>query len=874
MGARTLCAWLIASTLLIGPTTAQALSGDLDLAFGGFGSGGRIQDLQQDARDAALDTQGRLVTVGTVGGTFRLQRRSGARFLDTEDAPISFAGQSASVAKAIAIAADGKIVVAGEVQLSGQEGGVYGVARLNPDLSADATFGEGDGAQISPHEGTNVVLGDVAVQSDQKIVIAGSVLLGSNPAIAVQRFNEDGSPDASFDSDGKLTLPGATDAVAVVIQNDGKIVVAAAVASGDDLVVIRLSSDGTLDTSFGGDGFVTVNFGEVDESAADIAITADGRIIVVGTGSTSTRILVARYSTDGEPDFIFGEGGQVVTMIPDGGKAEAIALQRDNKIVVGGQAGSGVSGGDFLLLRYNEDGSVDDTFGDPSTPGAVTPFDAATTVTALAVQADGMLVAVGGGQAARYRWNGSLDAGGIVTLAFHPQQTRGEVTGLAADGDGRVVAAGSVRVGDFNMALARFGADYSTGLDLTFGTDDPLSGRTMYGVPDQNEEVQALAVRADGKLVVTGQTSMRGPTSLMVGRFNSDGTPDLGCNSIGFVSSTFGFGNDAGRALALAPNERIYAAGRVLGPEDTEYGVIRFAPDCTVDTFGNPPAAYKVAFDIDQSDFLNGVVYQADVDRPVLAGISGGDVVLTRVFANAFGMAEPDSTFGSNGYAKLDVGANESIAGLATQSDGKLIVAGTVANDFFVTRFSADGDLDMTFGSDGIALSDVGGVDGAFALSVREDDSIAVAGSSFSEATSKTVMAVALFTPDGDEDQSFGMNGKATVAFGGDGGDVAQAVTFVGSDRLVLGGYATAAGARRFALAALETEGEETPPCTGDCDGDGMVFVNELLSMINIALGTANVSTCEAGDPSGDGFVTVDEILGAVNNALNGCPIL
>jgi uncharacterized delta-60 repeat protein len=191
-----------------------------------------------------------------------------------------------------------------------------------------------------------------------------------------------------------------------------------------------------------------------------------------------------------------------------------------------------------------------------------------------------------------------------------------------------------------------------------------------------------------------------------------------------------------------------------------------------------------------------------------------------------------------------------------------------------VARFSADGELDATFGSEGIASADIGGVDGAFALSVHADDSIAVVGSSFSEETARTVMAVALFTADGDVDEAFGTNGKATVAFGGDGIDVAQAVTFIGEERLVIGGYATASGARRFALAALESKGEETPSCTGDCDGDGMVFVNELLSMINIGLGTANVSTCEAGDPSGDGFVTVDEILTAVNHALNGCPIV
>jgi hypothetical protein len=60
-------------------------------------------------------------------------------------------------------------------------------------------------------------------------------------------------------------------------------------------------------------------------------------------------------------------------------------------------------------------------------------------------------------------------------------------------------------------------------------------------------------------------------------------------------------------------------------------------------------------------------------------------------------------------------------------------------------------------------------------------------------------------------------------------------------------------------------------PCTGDCDGMGSVTVDEILTMVNIALGNADVSTCNAGDANNDGQITIDEILTAVNNALNGC---
>ncbi len=63
-----------------------------------------------------------------------------------------------------------------------------------------------------------------------------------------------------------------------------------------------------------------------------------------------------------------------------------------------------------------------------------------------------------------------------------------------------------------------------------------------------------------------------------------------------------------------------------------------------------------------------------------------------------------------------------------------------------------------------------------------------------------------------------------------------------------------------------------SPTCTGDCSGDSVVTVDEIVTMVNIALGTADISSCEAGDANADGQITVDEILTAVNNALNGCP--
>ncbi len=877
--------WLAGVAFLFAATTVEALPGDLDLSFGGFGSAGRIEATGENSQDGAIDALGRVVTVGTVGNSFHVQRRSGARFLTVENMTITFPGQQSSSARAVAIAPDGKIVVAGEVVLG--DGEHFGIARLDPDLVLDPTFGGGDGLQTSESAGTGLALRDVAVQNNNKIVIVGD--FGPSPDdrdIAVQRFTDGGSPDPAFDGNGEAIFSDASAAAVVLLadavvtrggsvpENDNQLLIAGSTEQHDSFVVLRLNTDGSPDSGFSDDGEALADFGEGNESATDAAVAANGKIAVVGTDLDTNRVLVARFLSDGLPDEDFdGDGLGITDIQPMGGSAESVVFQSDGKIVVGGRAGG--TPDSFLLMRFASDGSLDDRFGDPTTPGiVVTPFGTtASAVNALALQADGMLVAVGGERAARYRWDGALDAGGIASMAFDQDQTRGEVTGLAVDGDGRLVTAGTVRVGTFNMAIARFAADYGDGLDLSFGTDDPKTGRTMLGLANQNEEVQALAIRADGKPVFAGRAYTTGPTQLMVGRLNTDGTPDAQCNSVGFASISFGFGNDEGRALALAPNDRVYVGGRVIGPEDFDYGVARFTPACTVDQFGTSnPTEYKLSFDIDGSDFLNGVVYQAGVDRPVLAGVSGEGIVLMRVVADNSGSG-PDTTFGIDGFSTLDVGLNESIAGIAAQSDGKLIVAGTVDQNFFVTRLSADGTQDPGFGTAGIAFADFGGIDSASALTVRADNSIAVVGSSFSADTMETAFAVAQFTPNGMPDTGFGENGRTTIAFGGDGTDVAQAVTFVGADHLAVGGFTVAAGSRRVALAALETTMAQLAQCVGDCDGDGFVFVNELLTMVSIGLGTADVSTCEAGDVDGGGEVTVDEILTAVNNALNGCPL-
>ena len=218
---------------------------------------------------------------------------------------------------------------------------------------------------------------------------------------------------------------------------------------------------------------------------------------------------MARYNTDGTLDATFGSSGKV---IGGGNWANAVAIQTDDKIVAAGY-NRVIGNMSFSLARYNTDGSLDTTFGTSGTVNtAFLGFDDAS---AVAIQANGKIVAVGGSQGngakvfalARYNPDGALDmgfgAGGKVTTAIGTIWDAANA--LAVQADGKIVAVGSSEIspGDFATgpatvyALARYNTDGS--LDTKFGTDGKVT--TAFGVVDTGN---AVAVQQDGKIVAAG----------------------------------------------------------------------------------------------------------------------------------------------------------------------------------------------------------------------------------------------------------------------------------------------------------------------------------------------------------------------------------
>lgn len=322
---------------------------------------------------------------------------------------------------------------------------------------------------------------------------------------------------------GKVTTPiGSGDdyGSAVAIQTDGKIVVAGYASNGTDhdFAVVRYNTDGSLDTTFGSDGKVTTDFG-YNDMGEGITLQPDGKIVVVGySEGHSMGILyygvwaIVRYNTDGSLDTTFDVDGKVTTDIGasiDG--AYSVAIQSDGKIVVGGQEDNKVPG-DFAVVRYNSDGSVDTTFGVNGivdTPIGV-GYDLG--IGDIMLQSDGKIILTGFAEmsydyknfaAVRYSSDGSLDTtfdgDGKVTTDFGGKHDYS--IGAALQPDGKIVLAGFtdyVAPLNYDIAIARYNTNGS--LDTTFNSD----GKVTIDLGSTSEGIRGVVLQTDGKIVLAG----------------------------------------------------------------------------------------------------------------------------------------------------------------------------------------------------------------------------------------------------------------------------------------------------------------------------------------------------------------------------------
>ena len=240
----------------------------------------------------------------------------------------------------------------------------YNVHSQNEGL--DLTFSDDGIASIQFTSNDEQIRG-MAIQNDGKLVVTGYSDNGFNYDIGVARFKSDGTLDSSFSGDGKAIVDfGSMDiGYCAAIQSDGKIVISgkATISGSYDFAVVRFNSNGTLDNTFSGDGKATTSIGSTD-NAYCLAIQDDGKILLAGYSHMGIDDLfsIVRYNTDGTLDNTFSTDGKVTTAI--GSSSDyifGIGIQSDGRIVVAGYSNNG-SNFDIAVARYNSDGTLDNTF--------------------------------------------------------------------------------------------------------------------------------------------------------------------------------------------------------------------------------------------------------------------------------------------------------------------------------------------------------------------------------------------------------------------------------------------------------------------------------------------------------------------------------
>ncbi|HEX5052697.1 MAG TPA: hypothetical protein VFZ65_13050 [Planctomycetota bacterium] len=315
-----------------------------------FGIGGRVELFLGHCYDVAVDGSGNILVAGSAPhgphSDFAVARLTPAGLLDpgfgasgSVVVHMSTANKGGSEAKALQLQADGKILLAGHVMKKNSGSDTdYGIARLLANGSLDPTFGSGGVVRHDVGTADNVWPRAMAIQPDGRIVLGGAPVFSAISGWTLTRYLASGAVDTSFGSGGAFTptFAGLTSVrlAEVAVQPDGRILAAGRCQTGGnsfDMIVTRHLANGSLDTSFSGDGIALTGLPDEDQGNG-LVLQPDGKIVVIGTWyppGSPVQMMAFRFLGDGTPDASFGTGGRSDGAIFGGMNSAGRAIARD-----------------------------------------------------------------------------------------------------------------------------------------------------------------------------------------------------------------------------------------------------------------------------------------------------------------------------------------------------------------------------------------------------------------------------------------------------------------------------------------------------------------------------------------------------------------
>ncbi|WP_158561336.1 3-coathanger stack domain-containing protein [Emticicia sp. C21] len=674
---------------------------------------------------------------------------------------------------------------------------VYSCVAAQTTAALDNSF-SGNGLSTTDFSGSDRANAIVLDKENARFVTVGKT--GSNVAIA--RYLIDGTLDTRFSDDGKQTIalptisgPGIAEAFGVAIQvdnvGDEKITVVGTTRStssgtGYEYFIVRYKDNGDLDPNFSGDGKLVEG-----ESSTDIfygvAIDNLGRIIAVGQrySDVGNQFSIRRYLPNGDIDLSFYGSTFGSTNYP-AGIARAILLAPNGKIIVTGE-----SNGDFMTIRLNEDGTLDNSF---SGDGRVST-----------------------------NLSGSTDFVRAATLQK----------------DGKIVVAGASLVnGKYNIGMARYHIDGTP--DDGFG----IGGALYTPVGQGHDFANAVAIQDDEKIVVAGTTHINAYSyevveidgtrhtinvpandDILVARFNTSGFLDATFSGDGHTNISFTEGmSEEGNAMILQNDNKVLVAGKNKNGSNDDFAFCRLHGHYRFESltnrlytsFGNyDDRAYDIAIDAQR--------------RIVIAGFSYNG--LRKVIAVARYMKDGrlDTSFGNNGRMTYYTGGYDTIAyALTILSDGKILLAGTISNidpndkDFFVMRILADGSTDNTFDGDGMVKINLVGNDECNSMVLQPEGKIILCGNVIDVNDASKSVALVRLNANGTIDNTFDTDGKVYVTNAPEGKN-ARSVT-VSAGKIYVCGIGNEGGG--FIAMKFNDNGS----LDNSFGGDGIVSIGGLLA--------------------------------------------
>ena len=689
------------------PTQAATTPGSVDPTFqSGNGPSGRVSAV-------GVQSDGKILIGGdftTYNSTARghIARLNNDGSLDTS---FNIGTGADSIVFALKLQSDGKILIGGFfTNYNGTS--VNRIARLNSDGSLDSSFNVGTGV--------NNIIYAIEVQSDGKILVVGDFTAYNGTNInRIARLNSDGSLDTSFNV-GTGAYLGQVNSVA--IQSDGKVLIGGNFThyNGTSINrIARLNSDGSLDTSF--------NVGaEINSVVRAITVQSDGKILIGGDFiiyNNPYTYHIARLNSDGTFDSNFN------IEMRSGGRIDAIVVQSDGKIVIGGDFHRYNLTYTYHIARLNSDGTTDNDFN--------IDYGVDNTITAIGLQSDGKLVI--GGDFTTYS-NGTgvnyiarLSSGGTLETSFNSGSgANSAVSSIGLQSNGKILIGGyfTAYKGITRRYIARLNNDGT--LDTNFHTG--VAGEINGG------EVTTVIVQSDDKILISGSfVSYDGTSRNSIARLNSDGTLDNSFNP--------GYGvNNPILASTMQSDGKVLIGGYFTTYNDSNYShIARLNSDGSLDT------SFNVGSGTDAQ--VNAIAVQSD--GKILIG--GKFTNYNSISASYIARLNSDGTFDTSFNVCTDTSGQ--VNAIAVQSDGKILIGCNFVNPNSTTanrviRLNSDGTLDNTFnmgaGNNGYIYN----------ITMQSDGKVLIGGS-FTIYNGTSINQIARLNSDGSLDTSFNVGAGA-----------------------------------------------------------------------------------------------------------------